>query len=140
MPDLHRTTRRRLALIICAMAILATVAEAASNPIIRKGAILLCFALLLPLFFLPGKRPSTAVEDVADDDANNGRQSLPARLAWAAWMSVAAAACFAIAQLAGALTPAFQLPFRGLGAVLLIVAAYKLFFGRRNGNSDIDLG
>ena len=138
MPDPRRTTLIRLTFAACAVAIFATVAEVASSSAVRKSAVVLCFVTLAVAYFLPGK-PSSAAGDSNFDDDSNDRQSLLARLAWAAWMSIAAAACFAISQLAEALTPALQLPFRVLGSGLLIVAAYKLFFGRRGKNTDIDL-
>ena len=139
MPDPRRTTLIRLTFAACAVAIFATVAKVASSSPVRKSAVVLCFVTLAVAYFLPGKPSSAAGDSVSDDDDSNDRQSLPARLAWAAWMSIAAAACFAISQLAGALTPALQMPFRVLGAGLLIVAAYKLFFGRRGKNTDLDL-
>ena len=139
MPDPRRATRARLTFLLCAMAVLATVAEVASTPLIRKLAVVGCFVLLAGICLLPGKSSSVAVDSTSDNEDPDGRQSLLARLGWAVWMSIAAAACFGIGQLAGALLPPLQLPFRILGVVLLVVAAYKLVFGRRSNNTDIDI-
>ena len=100
----------------------------------------MCFVLIAAVLLTFRAKPSAEPADTADeDDGNGGRQSLPARLAWAGWMSLSAAACFGLAQLTGALLPPLALPLRGAGVVLLAFAAYKLLFGRRGQNNDIDL-
>lgn len=139
MPDPRSATRIRLTLLVLAIAGLGTVAHTASSPLVSKGAALLCFFLLIAAYFFPGKTPSGTVDDDSEDYDADGSQSWAARIAWAAWMSIAAMACFAIAQLAEALNPGLKLSFRALGVVSLIVAAYKLFFGRRGRNTDIDI-
>ena len=122
---------------LAAAAVFAVLAKVADASAVSKSAVVLCFVSLAAAYFLLPNR-SAAAELTSDDDPG-GRQSLPSRIAWAVWLSLAAGACFGIAQLAGALTPALQLPFRVVGAVLLMVAAYKLFFGRRGNNMDVDL-
>jgi hypothetical protein len=139
MPSTSRTTRTAILLVI-AIAILATLAKAAEDPRISKSAAFLCFALLaVLLFILPTKRSVGPVDNIDGGDEDSGRQSLTARLGWAVWMSLSATACFGGAQLAGTMLPPLALPLRAVGVVLLIVAAYKLFFGRRGKNIDLDL-
>jgi hypothetical protein len=55
---------------------------------------------LAAAYFVPGKSSSVADDSVSEVDDSDSRQSLLARLARAVWLSLAAAACFAIGQLA----------------------------------------
>jgi hypothetical protein len=75
--------------------------------------------------------------------SRNGRLSLLGRLAWAVCTTLLTAACFTLAQQAGALLPELQLLFFALGVPPLIVGVYKLFYGRKSkrksGSADIDL-
>ena len=71
--------------------------------------------------------------------SRNGRLSLLGRLAWAVCMTLLTAACFTLAQQAGALLPELQLLFLALGVPPLIVGVYKFFYGRKSKSSSADI-
>lgn len=138
MQDPRHATRMRVLAALGSIVVLGSVAELASSSVVRKGAIALCFAVVLVLCLMPGK-PKGSGDETGADEESPARQALSSRIAWALWMALSAGACFGIAELAVVITPALQAPFRVLGVALLLFGAYKLCFGRSGGNKGIDI-
>lgn len=112
------------------LVVLAFVGTYATNPTLKKSAIVLFFILFVALAFMPGaERSGEPVDATDDDDEDDGRRSWLARLAWAAWACLAAVACFSLAEFASARLPPLAIPLRGLSVLLVLFGAYKLIFG-----------
>ena len=124
-----------------ALFVLSIVEETARNPVVRKGAMFACFAIIGAVLFVAWRaRSNPRVDDDgdADDDDVDERASPTARFVWALVLSAAAIASFVFAEIFHAIMPPLQTPLRYVGALLLIVAAYKLFFGRKSRGRDVD--